>query len=537
MRKNTPITSIELQIPDDATLMSTTDTRSHITYANEAFVNVSGFSREALLGQPHNIVRHPDMPPIAFADMWKTLKEGQSWTAIVKNRREDGGYYWVRANVTPIERNGDVVGYMSVRTKPKIEEISQAEALYKKILEGKMKGWTFHKGIIIRSGWRKPFSALQTASMGARVFLACTLGFIGSMFGAGISGASGTSLSILIASALVGGAICYLVIDHQIISPIREIAKEAQRVASGTPASSTGLNRVDEVGMIMRSIIQSGLNLKAMVDDVGIRSDAIMKASERIASGNANISTKTKTQADALEQTATTMKLFKSTAQQNAESANNASFMAQIASDVAVKGGAAMEQVIGTMSDISASSRQISNIVCIIDGITYQTSILSLNASIEAAIAGSQGRGFSVVAKEVRNLAGKSAGAAKEINKIIAFSSKKIDAGNDLINKAGMTMKEIVDSIKKVTDLTLQITAATNDQINGIAQVSESIAMLDLDTRQNSAFVSDISSSADSLKHQAQQLFNAVNAFKHNYSTSGNDKKFHQAQIDNPSGI
>ena len=157
MRQNLPVTQREFDFPADATLMSSTDTSSHITYANEAFIQVSGFERDEILGSPHNMVRHPDMPREAFADMWETLKSGQSWTALVKNRRKDGDHYWVRANATPVVRGGKMVGYMSVRTKPSPLEVQQAEALYRDFREGRAGGRAFHRGLVVHKGlmaWR-----------------------------------------------------------------------------------------------------------------------------------------------------------------------------------------------------------------------------------------------------------------------------------------------------------------------------------------------------------------------------------------------
>jgi aerotaxis receptor len=151
MRNNQPVTQREYEIPDGATLMSTTDTQSHITYANAAFIAVSGYSREDIHGQPHNLVRHPDMPVEAFADMWATLKGGEPWTALVKNRRANGDHYWVRANATPVVRNGQATGYMSVRTKPTRDEVAAAESLYRQFREGTVGNRRFHKGLVVRT--------------------------------------------------------------------------------------------------------------------------------------------------------------------------------------------------------------------------------------------------------------------------------------------------------------------------------------------------------------------------------------------------
>ena len=171
MRVNEPVTQREYEFPDNATLMSTTDTQSYIAYANAAFVEVSGFSREEIEGQPHNMVRHPDMPPEAFADMWATLKAGQPWTALVKNRRKNGDHYWVRANATPVVRNGRTSGYMSVRTKPSREEIAAAEALYRDFRTGQAGSRKFHKGLIVRTGWMAWRSVFQVMPVRWRIRL------------------------------------------------------------------------------------------------------------------------------------------------------------------------------------------------------------------------------------------------------------------------------------------------------------------------------------------------------------------------------
>ncbi len=171
MRNNQPVTQRESVFDDRATLMSTTDINSTITYANDAFIEVSGFSPEEVNGQPHNMVRHPDMPPEAFADMWATLKQGEPWSALVKNRRKNGDYYWVRANAVPVGRDGKVQGFMSVRTKPGEVEMRATETLYREFREGRAKGRRFHKGLIVRTGWRRLGSLLKTLPLRWRIRL------------------------------------------------------------------------------------------------------------------------------------------------------------------------------------------------------------------------------------------------------------------------------------------------------------------------------------------------------------------------------
>ncbi|MGD7314726.1 PAS domain-containing protein, partial [Ralstonia pseudosolanacearum] len=193
MRVNEPVTQREYDFPDNATLMSTTDTQSYIAYANAAFVDVSGFSREEIEGQPHNIVRHPDMPPEAFADMWATLKGGEPWSALVKNRRKNGDHYWVRANATPVVRNGRPAGYMSVRTKPTRDEVAAAEALYRDFRAGRAGSRTFHKGLIVRTGlmaWRSVFQVMPVRWRIRLAFMVLLPLTLGAAWGAGLSGAA-----------------------------------------------------------------------------------------------------------------------------------------------------------------------------------------------------------------------------------------------------------------------------------------------------------------------------------------------------------
>jgi aerotaxis receptor len=515
MRNNTPITQQNFDFPDGVTLMSTTDLQSYIVYANKAFVEVSGYARDDILGQPHNLVRHPDMPSEAFADMWKTLQGGESWTGLVKNRRQNGDHYWVRANATPIEHDGQVVGYMSVRTKPAAQEVQEAEALYQQMRSGQLQGRGLYKGLVIRTGWGRWLSAMQLMSLRGRGLAACVLGAGLGVLGAWASGVTGGALAGTGVSVALGTALCFAVLEQQIIAPVRKIYREAQHVACGQASKLSGLNRVDEIGMLMRAVNQAGLNLKSLVDDVSGRADVVASASDQIAGGNSNLSARTEDQAGALERTAAAMEQFHSTVKQNAYSADEGNAMARQASEVASKGGEVVSQVVETMRGISESSRRIADIIGLIDGIAFQTNILALNAAVEAARAGEQGRGFAVVASEVRSLAGRTAAAAKDVKSLISASLERVEAGTALVDEAGQTMNNVVQENKNLTLLMTQISVASREQTQGIAQVGEAINLLDQNTQQNAGLVRDSASAAQALRHQATQLVNAVNVFRH----------------------
>jgi aerotaxis receptor len=513
MRTNLPVSQHEYQFPDGETLLSTTDTDSHITYANAAFIRTSGFDINELAGQPHNMVRHPDMPTEAFADMWKSLKEGQSWRALVKNRRNNGDHYWVCANAAPMRRNGKVTGYLSVRTKPDRAEVAATEALYARFKAGRAGGLAFHRGLIIRTGLLSWASALQLLPAAWRVRLAL-LGAASAM-GAGmlLSGLGGSALAIMGLATALSLLLADWFIEAQITGPLKKVLVLAQQVASGEASQELGFNRCDEIGLIARAVNQAGLNLQSLVADVHEQANGVHVASMEIATATNDLASRTEQTASSLEQTAAAMEQQTASVRQNSDTAHQASQVAQAATQVAVQSSTAMGHVVSTMEQISKSSSKIADIIGVIDGIAFQTNILALNAAVEAARAGEQGRGFAVVASEVRSLAGRSAAAAKEIKGLIDTSVANVASGSRLVAEAGQTMTEVVSQVQQVNVLMSEITTASKEQSIGISQVGQAVAQLDEMTQQNAAMVEQSSASAISMGDQAQRLVAAVQVF------------------------
>ncbi len=514
MRNNQPITQREYEFPDNATLMSTTDSQSYVTYANAAFIEVSGFSREEIQSQPHNVVRHPDMPVEAFADMWATLKNGEPWTALVKNRRKNGDHYWVRANATPVVRGGRISGYMSVRTKATREEISAAETLYRDFREGRAGGRKIHKGVVVRTGLRSVMSVLKVMPVRWRIRTALMVTMPAMVAAAWALGLPLPMLGIFAGMAAGWGTLTSWWLETQISRPLEKMREQALRVATGESQKVMHMDRVDEIGMTLRTISQLGLMFRWLIDDVSEQVLNVQTATSEIAQGNQDLSTRTEQAASSVQQTASSMSDMTTTVRNNADTASQANALSGTASDAAAKGGKAVAEVVSTMNEITSSSKKIADIIGVIDGIAFQTNILALNAAVEAARAGEQGRGFAVVAGEVRSLAQRSADAAREIKALIGASVEKVESGARIVNDAGTTMDDIVSQVQRVSDLIAEISAATQDQSKGIVQVGAAVGHLDTITQQNAALVEESTAASESLKQQAARLAEAVGVFR-----------------------
>jgi len=320
-------------------------------------------------------------------------------------------------------------------------------------------------------------------------------------------------MAALLAVGIAGGLALSVVFVRSITGPVHEAVETARAVASGDLHRTIQVRGTNELSQLMRALQDMNHALSTLVSDVRTHADGVATASSQIAQGNQDLSSRTENQASALEETAASMEELSSTVRQNADSARQASQLAVDASNVARRGGAAVAEVVETMKGINDSSHRINDIISVIDGIAFQTNILALNAAVEAARAGEQGRGFAVVASEVRSLAGRSASAAKEIKTLINDSVQRVARGTAQVDAAGATMTEVVQSIRRVTEIVAEISAASDQQAMGVAQVGEAVTQMDQVTQQNAAMVEEMAAAAGSLSAQANELVKTVSVF------------------------
>jgi methyl-accepting chemotaxis protein-1 (serine sensor receptor) len=318
-------------------------------------------------------------------------------------------------------------------------------------------------------------------------------------------------LMLVVCAVGIAGAFLF---SRTITRPLARAVAATRAVAAGDLQQAIDVTGRDEVADLLRALQDMQTSLSVVVTDVRQNSEHVATASAQIAAGNNDLSARTEQQASALQQAAASMEQLSVTVRQNAASAQQANQLAMGASTVAISGGETVNGVISTMKGINESSRKIVEIIGVIDGIAFQTNILALNAAVEAARAGEQGRGFAVVASEVRSLAQRSADAAKQIKTLISTSVERVEAGTALVDRAGVTMTEIVASIERVTAIMGEISAATSEQSTGVSQVGEAVAQMDKATQQNSALVQESAAAAESLKGQAQSLVQAVAVFR-----------------------
>jgi PAS domain S-box-containing protein len=669
MRNNQPVSNVEYELRDNQSLISRTDASGNITYTNDDFIEASGYDEAELIGSPHNLVRHPDMPVEAFADMWKYLKAGRSWTGMVKNRRKNGDFYWVLANASPIRENGVIVGYSSVRTKPTREQVEQTEAIYRKFREGTARGLAIERGRVVRTGLvgmvqsllnprirgkllinatlvsvlmllvgaaglfslsvengyvqqiesevvfaSKNLTSTRASMNHARAALADALvnpkpdnlayqaseiekdiasanktwaayaalklspqqqkeneafvaiyeKFLNEQLKPGIAALkrhdTAAALQIyngpfvdqlrqvrgslnklaeaqekygsalvdraeatyiqtrngMLAGLLLAMALLFWLnwrMMKQIVIPLTQANAFAKQIAAGNLNDGVEIKTKDEIGELQHALTVMRKSLANIVGRVRHSADEIRAESQSVTHNSQTLEERAMQQATALQEASSNMEEVSVTVKQNMDNAAMANKLAGEAGAIAVKGGDAMGQVVGTMDSIAESSKKITDIISVIDGIAFQTNILALNAAVEAARAGEQGRGFAVVASEVRSLAGRSAEAAKEIKTLIDDSVHKVENGLVQVSDARQTIDESIDAVKRVTGIMADISLSSVEQGKAIDRVAHLVVQLDTATQETVRMVEESTATARTLEGNGNLLVRGMGAF------------------------
>ncbi|UXH79824.1 methyl-accepting chemotaxis protein [Roseateles amylovorans] len=514
MRMNTPVTQREFPFPPGKTLVSVTDLKGRIVYCNSAFIEVSGYSKDELLGQPHNLVRHPDMPEEAFRDMWATIGSGQPWTGMVKNRRKDGDHYWVVANATPMFRDGKTVGFLSVRIAPSRQEVTSAEQLYTTLRQEASDARLttgLHHGAVVRLGaMARAARAIQRplSAVGWPGLLAA--GAAAVAFGLGQFASATWGLPLAIAAGLIAP----LLQRRMQAQSLAELSMAAIQLAGGDLDVKIAEPDSTPVGQLRHIVRQLSVNLKTVIGDVAGEMDQLRKAVAEISAGNLDMSSRTEAQAGSVQQTAASMEEINGTVQNSAASAQQGAEFVRKSAVSAREGNRSVDDLVGVMTSISESSSRIGDITQVIESVAFQTNILALNAAIEAARAGEAGRGFAVVASEVRALAARTSGAAREIKQLIEEAGHRVEAGNRQTGQVRTHMHDVVNSFEEVQVLLDRVSHAAAEQQGGVAQVNSAVAHIDGLTQQNAAMVEELAASAQALTRQVENVSDSLQLFR-----------------------
>ncbi|MBR0565335.1 methyl-accepting chemotaxis protein [Azoarcus sp. L1K30] len=542
MRNPAPVIDVETLLPEGEFIYSRTDLDSIIIEANDAFAKISAYRPEEMVGQPHNIVRHPDMPAEAFADMWRDLKAGRPWRGIVKNRRSDGGFYWVVANASPVRENGRVVGYQSVRGRPDREEVAAAEVAYKRIKAGDRSICIRHGRVVpARTSVWAAFNSAKTQLLGLAVLTVLlslvVLGGQLARFPFHQELATGVAvLAVLWATSFLflglprlGGDISSLhaYVDHLLVS--------------GDLRKRFVLARHDLVGDIARSLDRFVSSVQATVQGMSDSAKQVANVSSEVGCGVGNVSDAAHVQSDATSSAAAGIQQITVSIGEVAAHAAATRSAAELASEVSARGSTlsakASETILaladtvkhaaGQVEFLGAKSAEISRITGVISDIADQTNLLALNAAIEAARAGEQGRGFAVVADEVRKLAERTGNATKEISTMVSAiqaetgkavsgmrqGAAQVESGVQLVQDAQGALLEINTQMGKTLGMVNDITHSSAEQNNAMAVMAQSVERVASMTDQNMSVVAQTRAAVGSLDRSVERMKMAMGQF------------------------
>ncbi|TFH85376.1 PAS domain-containing methyl-accepting chemotaxis protein [Billgrantia azerbaijanica] len=507
MRNNQPVTEREYEIREDQNLVSRTDLKGRITYASPTFCEVSGYSQEELVGSPHNLIRHPDMPEAAFANLWETIEAGQVWSGLVKNRRKNGDFYWVHANVVPIVEEGKVKGYTSVRVKPCDTDKARAEALYARIREGRARGIGLDRGRLVRTGLVGVLQRLSLNALQGRLVATLLMAVAGLM----LAGPLVWQWRLLIA-LVVGGLVISVWRRHG--AAVARTRDFAMQVAAGNlaaappPVGRDGFGEViDAMSIMQRSLANISLDIHQLLE-------VVSRETAELERDNRNLASHTRQQSDSLQQTAASMEELTTTVQQNAANTGQAESEADKVRRAVGESDQVVMQLVASMKQIAASAGKMTEAIEAIEALAFQTNLLALNASVEAARAGVHGRGFAVVAQEVRRLAESSAESAENVRGLIDGTLGDVRVGGQRISSLEVHNRGVVDAVGGIDTLIREIATASREQAIGLEQINKAVATMESSTRQNSEWVANSASLGTQLAERVERLSVAISSLR-----------------------
>lgn len=519
MRLNSPVTGRNVELPRDANILSTTTPQSHITYVNPDFIKISGFTEDELLGQPHNIVRHPDMPSAAFEHMWSTLKSGRSWMGLVKNRCKNGDHYWVSAYVTPITKSGATVEYQSVRTKPELEQVQAAEEIYAQLRNGK-------------SALPKSYFTLPV-----KMLLLMWASIITGIAVAGIFDVSSARYVLL--AGVAAGTLCSVGV-FRLLAPLSKLLLRAKAITNNPLSQYLYTGRTDEFGQIEFAMQMMQTETGAVIGRIGDASNRLGEYTKGLLKDIESSNVLTVEQQAETDQIATAVNEMAASIQEVASNAQNASDAAARADSETSSGHSLvghtsksikaleveLRQAANVIHELAGQSNEISKVLDVIRGIAEQTNLLALNAAIEAARAGEQGRGFAVVADEVRGLAARTQQSTTDIQSMISALQERVKSAVFVMEQSSRQALDSVSHaedaataldgiglrVNEITDMNAQIATAVEQQsavseeinrsINNIRDAANANVLTGQNNLQSAASVAQLTSALSELAKQ-----------------------------------